>query len=262
MKKIYILSLILISLFFTSCEIKEEITINKDGSGEVFYNYDLSKVIEDFDNNSKPKKDFKKPLDTIYDFNQLINNPKFKDSIASLTPEKKKMIESLKNMKMKMVMDEANKKMEFGFGFTFKNIDSLKNMFDKIQNAQQFTSNKNQTQMVKNKPFYKELSGTNQTLSYHYNGKIFKRMAKLKKPRTEEEEKKIEKDLKANDKIKTLFDNLKYTIILHFPKKIKKVNVKNAVFSKDKKTVTIKYGLGTYLKNPEKLNLVVKLAKK
>ncbi len=261
MKKIYILSLILISLFFTSCEIKEEITINKDGSGEVYYGYDLSKLIEEFDNDSKPKKEPKKPLDTIIDFNQLINNPKFKDSIASLTPEKKEMLESLKNMKMKMVMDEAAKKMEFGFGFAFKDIDSLKNMFDKIQKAQQFSSNKNQTKMVKDKPIYQGLSGTNQTLSYHYNGKVFKRTAKLKKTRTEEEQKKLDKDVKENDKIDALFNKLKYTIVLHFPKKIKKVNAKNAVFSKDKKTVTITYGLDTYLKNPEMLNLTVKLAK-
>lgn len=262
MKKFYLFAFIIILFSILSCEIKEEITINKDGSGEVYYNYDLSKLVKEFKLDTQVKKDGEKPVDTIIDFNQLLNNPKFKDRISSLTPEKKEMLKSLKNMKMKMVMDEANKKMSFGFGFSFKNIDSLKNMFEKIQKAQQFSSNKKQTNMVQDKPIYQGLSGANQDLSYKYNGKIFQRTVKLKKLRTEEEQKEIDKDVKQNDKTDALFNKLKYTIVLHFPKKIKKVNAKIAVFSKDKKTVTISYGLDTYLKNPENLNLKVKLAKK
>ena len=260
MKKIYIL-LTIIGLTFISCEIKEEITFNKDGSGEVYIGYNMDKLLEEFPNQSKNKKN-KKPIDSIIDFAKLMEDPKFKDSIAKASDEEKEKLKELKNLKMRIVADEAKKKMELGFYIAFKNIDSVQDIFKKVKEAQKVTKQDKKTEMVKDKPVFNSLSGENQNILYSYNGHIFTRNVKLKKKISDKDNKEINKSI-TNDKdpFGKIANSLKYTIVLNFPKKIKKINSKNAVFSNHKKTVTISYRLEDYMLHPEMLNLKVKLAK-
>ncbi len=260
MKRIYII-LAIISLSFISCEIKEEITFNEDGSGEVYIGYNMDKMLEEFPNQSKNKKN-KKPIDSIIDFAKIMEDPKFKDSIAKIKDVDKASLETLKNLKMRIVADEANKKMEFGFYFAFKRIDSVQDIFNTIKKAKKITKQDKKTEMVKDKPVFNSLSGENQKILYSYNGNVFTRNVKLKKKISDKDNKEINKSI-TNDKdpFGKIANSLKYTIVLNFPKKIKKINNKDAVFSNHKKTATISYSLEDYMLHPEKLNLKVKLAK-
>ncbi len=247
-------------LFLTSCEIKEEITFDENGGGEIYYGYDMSALLKEAPIN---KNSDKKKMDTIFDFNKILNDPKFKDSIAKAKPEEKEILEALKNMKMKMQMDAEAKKMEFGFSFVFKNINDVKDIFGKIKKAQELTKISKQTESVKDKPVFGGLSGENQNIDYAFDGRNFTRKVILKKELTTPEKEKLQKSLsKDDDPFSEIFSHLNYTIVLNFPKKIKKINVKNAVFSNGKKTVTITYKMEDFLMNPKNLDLKVKLAKK
>ncbi len=257
MKKTQIIILAILSILFINCEIKEEITFNKDGSGELFYTYDMSKMLKEIPDSSKAADD----MDTIFDFDKMLNDPKFKDSIAALSPEKRKTLESLRMMKMKMIVNSEEKKAEMGFGFGFKDINKLEDVLKKIQTAQQAVKTKKDGNPIKESPLYDGLSGNNQNVSYSFDGKHFKKSVSLKHKITEKDNKDMDNMVKSQDEISKLFDALKYTIILNFPKKIKKVNNKNAVFSNNHKTVSISYSIDEYLKNPEKLNLEIELNK-
>ena len=261
MKKTIILLFIGTALFLTSCEIKEEITFKEDGSGEVYIGYNMDKMLEEFPNQSKNKKD-KKPIDSIIDFAKIMEDPKFKDSIAKASDKEKETLKELKNLKMRIVADEANKKMEFGFYISFKNIDSVQDVFKKIKEAQKATKQDKKTEMLKDKPVFNSLSGENQKILYSYNGHIFTRNVELKKKISDKDSKEINKSI-TNDKdpFGKIANSLKYTIVLNFPKKIKKINNKDAIFSNHKKTATISYSLEDYMLHPEMLNLKVKLAK-
>ncbi len=259
MKKAQIIVLVILSILFLNCEIKEEITFNKDGSGELFYTYDMSKMLKEMPESKNTDAD--KDMDTIFDFNSLLNDPKFKDSLAALSPEKRKTLESLRMMKMKLKVDSKEKIAEMGFGIQFKKINEIKDFFKKMEEAQKITKPNKKGNPIKESPLFERLSGKDQNVAYNFDGRNFTRTTTMKKKISEESNKEIDKMINSGDKTKELFGVLKYTLILNFPKKVKKINNKNAVLSNGKKTVTISYGLTEYLENPEKLNLEIKLAK-
>lgn len=48
-----------------------------------------------------------------------------------------------------------------------------------------------------------------------------------------------------------------FKIVYEFPKPVKKVSVANALYSEDRKTITIEYPLKDYMENPTSLNFEV-----
>ncbi|ANO47776.1 hypothetical protein B0A78_05095 [Flavobacterium columnare NBRC 100251 = ATCC 23463] len=58
-------------------------------------------------------------------------------------------------------------------------------------------------------------------------------------------------------KYKTILEASKYVVKYHFPKAVKTVSNKSAVFSKDRKIATIEFKWDEIVKSPECLNLEV-----
>ena len=58
-----------------------------------------------------------------------------------------------------------------------------------------------------------------------------------------------------------IYESSKYVIKYHFPKPVKKVSNKTALFSEDRKTITIEYSFNEYMDNPDKLNFEVEFEK-
>ena len=56
---------------------------------------------------------------------------------------------------------------------------------------------------------------------------------------------------------KMIFASSNYIVKYHFAKPVKKVSNTSALFSEDRKTVTLHYPFSEYMENPEKLNLEV-----
>ena len=54
-----------------------------------------------------------------------------------------------------------------------------------------------------------------------------------------------------------IFASSNYIVKYHFAKPVKKVSNTSALFSEDRKTVTLHYPFSEYMENPEKLNLEV-----
>ena len=63
------------------------------------------------------------------------------------------------------------------------------------------------------------------------------------------------------DMSKMIFASSNYIIKYHFPKRIKKVSNPNALFSEDRKSITIQYPFTDYMENPDKLNFDVEFEK-
>jgi len=105
-------------------------------------------------------------------------------------------------------------------------------------------------------PFGSNFGNNNSKLNYTYDGKKFTRKAIIDKQKLAE---------KANDSAadmsKMIFASSNYILKYHFPKKIKKVSNPNALFSEDRKTITIQYPFTDYMDNPDKLNFEVEFEK-
>ena len=86
---------------------------------------------------------------------------------------------------------------------------------------------------------------------YSFKGNKFTRIAvlnKVKKEMLNEE---------AAEMNKMIFASSNYIVKYHFAKPVKKVSNTSALFSEDRKTVTLHYPFSEYMENPEKLNLEV-----
>lgn len=245
MKKLLLVFAFVFSL--TSCTFTEEITINPDGTGKYDLHMDGSALMAMMPKDSSANA---KNVDSVFSFKQLFNAKK--DSIAKLPLEQQAKIKKLENFNMRMKMNYDSKEFLFNMNTNFKSVSELQNVMNDIAELQKMDKGSAQ-----NNPMggLDALSGNGSQIKYNYDGKKFTRKATIDK----EALKKISND--SMDAYKAVFESSKYVIKYHFPKAVKKVSNKTALFSEDKKTITIEYPFNEYMNEPEKLNFEVEFVK-
>ena len=251
MKKI--LLLVIGITLFTSCEIQEEITFNKDGSGEYQMLIDMSGMLAISKNSKKQKKDSlspeKKPVvqDSIYKFSDILKEKK--DSIARLPEKEQKILNELKDVIVKIHMDETKNEMTMAYVYPFQKTSDLKNILERLEKISTYPKEKNQMD-----DFLSEIPRT--AVEYKFSKRKFHRKVKvLKTEKKNNEKENTENQTGKMDKIFTMF---RYKLIYHFPKKIKSVSYKDALLSADGKTLIIELPFDKVTENPELLDFEVK----
>jgi hypothetical protein len=246
MKLIKLFSAFFIVTTLVSCTLTENVYINNDGSGKFSVDMDASSLMAMMPNDSLKSE---KNVDSTFSFKQLfIEN---KDSIAKLPKEEQEQLKKLENFNMRMKMDSDTKQFLFSMNTDFKSVVELQdvlatmNIINAIKNT-----NKNKTgtnQFVPSSGF-----GTNNSvLNYSYNGKKFIRKATIK---ANQIKKTVADSLQAYE---TIFASSNYILKYHFPKPVRKISNNTALFSEDRKTITIQYPFKEYMENPDKLNIEV-----
>ena len=132
-----IVTLLIISIFVTSCNVTESIVLNQDGSGKFLVSYDMGEAVtamtEAMGGKDEAKEKNGKIMDTTMVFAEIMES--YKDSIAALPEEKQKAMEAVKDMFMTMTMNEDEGEMTIGIGLNFKSIDDLKDIQEKLKQA-------------------------------------------------------------------------------------------------------------------------------
>lgn len=237
----------LYTFVFSSCTFTEEITINSDGTGKYNLNIDGSGIMA-----MMPKDSLKneKSIDSVFSFKQLFEAKK--DSISKLSKEEQAKIKKLENFNMRMKMNYADKQFLFSMNTDFKSIKELQEGMSGMKILREM--NKNDA-TFKNALGGKEDFGNNKSnVNYFYDGKKFSRVAILDKVNVKD--KVIAYD-SLDSGFQMIYGSSKYIIKYHFPKAVKKVSNTSALFSEDRKTITIEYPFNEYMKEPEKLNFEV-----
>ncbi|WP_053992095.1 hypothetical protein [Mangrovimonas sp. TPBH4] len=231
----------------TSCEFSENIYINENGSGKMEFTFDASEMMkmtgEELANQTEEK------VDSTFTFKEFFEEKK--DSISKLPKEEQEALKSLENFSMHMLMDPASKTMEFDLFTNFKDVDELQDMFAAMTKMQSL-GDKNAAE-GDNK--FSALGPETSELKYSFNGRKFTRKTKI-----------LNKELHQQivdslGEMAMLYESSTYKLNYHFPRPIKSVSNETAMFSDDRKTVTLEFGFMEYLKNPEALNLEVILEK-
>lgn len=253
MKSIKLLGLLFVSiLFFSSCQLSEEMTIKDDGSGRISVQMDGSGIMQMMGGrmaqNDEPVK-----LDTIIVFKNLLEE--YKDSIKDLPEAEKMAMEGLKDFKMKIDMDTGGGTMNFDMFSDFKNVDKLNDVFGTFQKASELAMKNRSLGGGRQGGGLQNRTGPtpNSEVSYTYNGKRFTRTTKIEN--FEEFKKEIDS---AMAMVKGMFGTSKYTLKYNFPKKIKSASIEDAMFSSDKKTIIIQKDLLEYMTNPKIFDIEVK----
>ncbi|KFF18782.1 hypothetical protein [Flavobacterium hydatis] len=250
MKLIKFLSLSLLIATLTSCTFTENIDIADNGSGKFSLDMDGSALMAMAGQQlGNEVGDATKSIDSTFAFKEMFKNKK--DSIAKLSPEAKKELEKLENFVVHMKMNVEQKQLLLDLKTDFKSVSELQDMMKTMSTLQNIEKNKASDNKM---PFNGDFSN-NSTVSFSYDGKKFNRKVALNSKETNKP---------AEDSLgmyKMIFASSTYIIKYRFPKKVKKVSNADAMFSEDRKTITIQYPFTDYMENPTKMGLEVEFEK-
>lgn len=235
----------------TSCTFTENITINDNGTGNFAVDMDGSALMEMAGDQigNQMGADAKKDIDSTFTFKQLFADKK--DSIAKMSPEAQQEIKKLENFVVHTKMSAEKKQFLMTFTTDFKNVNELQDILQTASTLQKLEGG-----AAAASPMGSGFGNNNSKLSYTYDGKKFIRKATIDQQKLKE----VKKD-SAAAMSKMMFASSNYVIKYHFPKKIKKVSNPNALFSDDRKSITIQYTFTDYMENPDKLNFEVEFEK-
>jgi hypothetical protein len=242
--KIRFYLLALVGIFFTSCQITENVYVNDDGSGKLSFDIDASGVMAMAGDKMGSEKD----MDSTFTFKQLFEAKK--DSISKLSADEQARLKKMENVSVSMKMSGADKQFLISMFMDFKKADELMDMM------QAMNSMKPKEAMPADTPFSALGNADATELKFSYDGSSFKRSVIIKDKAA------VAAAKDTTGMTQMMFAGSNYTLKYHFPRKVKSVSNTQAMFSEDRKTVTIQYPFTEYLENPDKLNLEVVLEKK
>ena len=243
MAKLYTFVCALALAFLTSCQFSENIYINEDGTGKMEFSFDGTELMKMAGDGMGETNE--KAMDSTFSFKELFEGKQ--DSIAQLPAEERAILEELKNFTMRMVMNPETKEMKMDMITEFKSVGELQDMFSKM----------NKLQALNKEQQANPASSMNQSnftdLNYEYNGKVFKRNVTITDKAIHQ------KMVDSLGEMTEMYASSTYKLNYHFPKPVKSVSNESALFSADRKMVTVSYSFMDYLLDPEALNLEVVL---
>jgi len=230
-----------------SCNFTENLNVKDDGTGTFALEVDGSGLMamagDKLSEGLTQKKDTK-VIDSTFSFKEIFEAKK--DSISKLSPEQQAALKKMENFVMHIKMNAEKQQFLFSMDTPFKSVGDLQNMMDGFTTLKDLKGKSNKDGM--SNPLANGI-GNNAKIDYSYNGKTFIRSAVIDKEALE----KIKNDSLGMTKM--FLASSKYTLKYHFPKAVKKVSNPDALFSADRKTVTVEYPFLDYMEHPEKLNL-------
>ncbi|MGA9639038.1 hypothetical protein [Flavobacterium sp.] len=245
-KKIILLALV---VFTISCNFTENINVNEDGTGNFSVEIDGSGLMamagEKIGENLVDSKN-KKSIDSTFSFKKILKQKK--DSIAKLPIEEQEALKKMENFVMHMKMDPEKKELLFSMKTPFKNVSELHDMMSEMNTLKQLKGKSDKVEIPN--PIGDGLKN-NAKLNFSYDGNSFVRMVHIDKEALH----KIKNDTLSITKM--MFASSHYTLKYHFPKAVKSVSNPDALYSADRKTITIQYPFTDYMNNPEKMNLTI-----
>lgn len=246
MKRFYRLLLVAVSLVFASCNFTENLYINEDGSGKMSFDVDASAMMD----LGGSQMSNEKSVDSTFTFKTFFEAKK--DSIAKLPKQDQERLRKMENLAVNIKMKPEQKQFLFSVYTNFKNSSELMDMMGAMRTMNDM---KGKNKVDAANPL-SNLSQNNTDLKFTYNGNTFSRKVLVKDAALQ---KTVSDSLGS---VKGMLVAFNYTIKYHFPKKVKSVSNKNALFSEDRKTITIQYPFTDYLENPEALSFDVVFDKK
>jgi hypothetical protein len=258
---------LLVSL--SSCSITEKIIFNEDNSGKFAYEIDGSKMMSmmgsaikaETEKKSKKKKNKKgerelADIDSTFTFKELMASKQ--DSIAKLPLEEQEKFKRMENFSVRMVMNEEKGVFNYSLFTDFKAISDLKDLMSPMESVKSLNGG---NKSVGNKG---DMMKENNSSEYFFDGKVFKKKVQklpIDNSNKDAETLKEEEELAASMKesMKLIYDQSDFKVVYQFPRAVKKVSIPNALYSEDRKTVTILFDMKEYMENPESLSLEVEL---
>ncbi|MCD0473075.1 hypothetical protein LPB87_01565 [Flavobacterium sp. EDS] len=234
---------LLLTIFFTSCQVTETINLSEDGSGTI-------EIIQLRDEHSYmllagekySKED--KFQDTTYVFRDYI--AKYNETFLKYTQLEQQLFQKYTNVKVHVRKSSFDKEFKTIITFPFTKIDAVPNLY----NTEDYASDlENNYALTAEKHFF--------DVQYSFDGTVFKRILNVINEAEIQKNKSQIKDFKS--KTHSLDLTLTYTLKYNFPRRIKSVSNAAAILSSDKKSLTLTFQLLDCLQDPASTSLEVVL---
>lgn len=243
--------LALVLLIFSSCNFTEELDIQDDGSGRLSIKFDGSELLQMSGEMKAEDEPPGKVIDSVISFKQLLEDKK--DSIAQLPIEEQEELKKLEPFNLHMVMNEKAGDMKVDMYTDFNKVSELSDAFSAFQNASAFSNKGMGAAASTEENSFPSKEATE--MSYSLIGNKFTRT------NTVVDYDLLQQNVDSLGKMELFLSSSTYKLVYHFPKPIKSVSRKGALFSEDRKTVTIEVPFMDYMQDPEILNLEIELYK-
>ncbi len=246
--------LILISVLITSCQVTEEVTLNKNGSGVYDFSFDMSAMMDmmkdEKKNDSLQAGKKTKNVDTIISVYKTFEA--YKDSIQ-LSPEEKQSLEKLKELSIHFKVNEEEGEMFFKLNYPFKKLSDLDDFNKNLAIIKKIDKKAHMTQdRVKSDMLFGMNSGNQ--VKYKMTGRYFKRIVTSKKNKATDST-----ATRQKQEAKRFLKMVTYRFVYHFPKKIKEVKFDGEYkFADEGKTLIIEIPLDEMGEHPEKSSFEVR----
>lgn len=242
MKHLVFTFLSILSLVFVSCQFTEEITFEKDGSGLYKLQIDMGELMSSLPSQDEDTDKVKEKVDSTIYIKDILDT--FKDSINTLSATEKAQLEAIKDMRIHMMLDEENSNMNMDFLLDFKNVSDLQNIKEKVELASKLQEKKSDT----------KTNLENHEVKYEFKKKSFARKVTMKKMSAEEQEA-FDKQQENNQ---MFMSGSMYSLIYHFPRKIKSTSLAGAKISQNGKTLSYSIAMDEIIQDPKVLDFTVK----
>lgn len=250
----YLFAGVLIFLLAGCFEIQEQIDIKPDGSGELTVNTDMSKLLEAMQNYmGKEEMEKEMPPGKIIDTTVMMR--KLVDTMQNVSAESKELV---KDGKVHMKLDPDQKIFTSDIHIPFSSQGNLQKLYNSMNNQ-----NLGFTQLFKGLSGKTDSAGgdrdapdMNQFNSiYDFTSRDGMISRKLNEQKW--------KDLQQSPQFAQTKEaagmgiSIPYTLTIHLPRPVKKVDNELAKLSPDKKQVQIQYNLFDVFDHPEKFEFTI-----
>ncbi|WP_432222194.1 hypothetical protein ACRASX_01595 [Flavobacterium sp. TMP13] len=246
--KIHYLLLALLSAVLTSCTFTETITIDENGTGQYAVNMDGSALMAMSGEQMAAglSEEQSKNIDTTFAFKQVF--AKKKDSIVKLPLKTQQELKKLEDVVVEMKMNAEQKQFLVALKSNFTNVNELQDMLKAMQTLQKLDKKSNSENPL---GMGSDFANNNSNVTYSYTAKKFNRVVTV----APKDSNTVSED--SLGMYKMIFASSNYVLKYNFPKRIKKVSNPDALFSADRKSITVQYPFTDYMENPKKLDLIV-----
>ena len=181
-----------------------------------------------------------------------------KDSIAKLSPDEQEKIKKMERFSVHMIMNEEKGIMNYSMFTDFASVQELQDVMNPVQSMKSLApGGKNKSAGVD-----AAIPEDNSSTKFFFDGKTFKKTVSKTEKKNDSE---VTKEVKSEDELannmkqsmEMFYTESSFKVVYEFPKAVKKVSVDSALYSQDRKTITIEYPLKDYMENPDKLSFEV-----
>lgn len=258
------ITMLICLLVLASCQVREEIRFNADGSGTYEVGFDMSEMMKMNESNPETTGPATAALDTVINFATFLDEKR--DSILTLSKAEQEKLEALRPLQFAMKMNDEEKQMDMRMTYAFTKLEDISKFADAVEKADidqlnrvgsplesmMYPPNEVENDTAPKKGGMGEIFAMSESFDTKFSKEGFSR--KVTEKAIAEMAKKKDTAMKADD---PFADMIRFKQVYRFPYRVKGVSNANAKILSDFKGIELEANMYEMNNDPEYFNVEV-----